>query len=60
MILVRDNMMSRQISANITCNDAFNICSVDIRGSSLQLLVMVVYRAPWASIEDTIKISSPS
>ena len=53
MVLVNKCLVSRQLLAAVTTNDAFNVCAVAIGRGNKQLLVVAVYRAPWATSVDT-------
>ena len=53
IILVNKYLVSRQLFAAVTTNDAFNVCAVAIGRGNKQLLVVAVYRAPWAASADT-------
>ena len=53
MVLVNKCLVSRQLFAAVTTNDAFNVCAVAIGRGNKQLLIVAVYRAPWAASADT-------
>jgi hypothetical protein len=52
MVLVRDDLVSRQLLADITTNDAFNVCAVVLGAGANQTLIAGVYRAPWSVLSD--------
>ena len=54
MIMIRECLPSNQISVNCI-SDSFNICAVVI---GRQLLVVAVYRFPWAIYADTKELCS--
>ena len=42
-----------QLTSEVTTNDAYNICAISIGNGANKLLAVAVYRAPWASCDDT-------
>ena len=55
MIMVREELASRRLAAEVSPNDAYNICVVLISNGSQQALIMGVYRAPWATVADAME-----
>ena len=53
MILINEQLICRQVTSSATGNNAFNVCGVALGNGSKQVLVLCVYRAPWASAADT-------
>ena len=53
MIMVSKLLASRELSSAVTSNNAFNVCSVLVGRGSKRILVVAVYRAPWATSADT-------
>ena len=58
MVLVSSNLDFQQISADVmlSISDAFNCCAVVIGKGSKLLIVIVVYKLPWALAVDTEKL----
>ena len=56
MILIKDELSSHQISVNDDIDDAFNICAAEINIKSIKLLIVALYRAPWATLDNTKKM----
>jgi hypothetical protein len=52
MVLVREDLASKQIATAVTCNEAFNCCAVLVGRGAKQTLITCVYRAPWAVLSD--------
>ena len=53
MLLVDNRYPSAQLTPCIISNDAFNICVTSFGHRLDKVLVMSVYRAPWATRDDT-------
>jgi acyl-CoA hydrolase len=53
MVLVRHDLAAAQLTPAITVNDVLNVCAVVIGNRRNSVTVVVVYRAPWASHDDT-------
>ena len=53
MIMVSKLLASRELSSAVTSNNAFNVCSVLVGRGSKRILIVAVYRAPWATSADT-------
>ena len=53
MILVSKILVSRQLTSDISDNDAFNICAVSIGSGTNHTVIFCVYRPPWAKLSDT-------
>ena len=52
MVLVREELASKQLAITVTCNEAFNCCAVVIGKGAKQTLVTCVYRAPLTGLSD--------
>jgi hypothetical protein len=53
MVLVREGLSAAQLTPVVTANDAFNVCAVTIGNRRAGVTVVVGYRAPWATYDDT-------
>jgi ribonuclease P/MRP protein subunit RPP40 len=53
MILVSDKIPSKLSVSKTASNDSFNVCAIVTGCGDSKMLVIVVYRAPWASMADT-------
>ena len=51
-LYVRDNLFAAPLSDNITPNEAFNISAITIGQNHGKVLLLAVYKAPWASDND--------
>ena len=58
LIYVDSNLPSRSLSSDVTANDSYNMCAVLVGEQPSQLLVVSVYRAPWATTLDTKELCS--
>ena len=53
ILILTNELICRQVTFGTTANNAFNVCGVATGNDSKQVLVMSVYRSPWASVADT-------
>ena len=53
MIFVSSSIPSRQCANIVAANDSYNICAVSVGRCNSKTLIVVVYRAPWATVDDT-------
>ena len=53
MIFVSSSIPSRQCANIVAANDSYNICAVSVGRRNSKTLIVVVYRAPWATVDDT-------
>jgi exonuclease III len=51
-IYVRKELHSQSVASDVTSNDAFNVCAVLVGSRSNLILLVLVYRAPWATSSD--------
>ena len=53
MMLVKSDLSSHQLYANVNANNAFNICVASIGIGACLTVIIVVYRTPWAKVDNT-------
>ncbi len=53
MVLVDNSLRAKQISADVTANELYNICAVAVGSGPHQVLIAAVYRSPRASLSDS-------
>ena len=58
LIIVRNNLKSTPVTPDFTTNDAFSVCAIAVGRRRYEMLVVVVYRAPWASVLITLRLLS--
>ena len=51
-VYVRNNLFAEPLSDNVTPNCAFNICAVTFSQGLGKIVLLAVYKAPWASAKD--------
>jgi exonuclease III len=54
IMYISNSISSVQHAISTAVNDAYNVCSAVIHAQAAKILVITVYRAPWASVADTI------
>ena len=51
--MVRNNLQFTPVTPDFTTNDAFNINAIAVGRHRFEMLVVVISKAPWASVADT-------